>query len=288
MIKIIFFLKRIYRNIKRQIWERKIFKFAKPYLNRGVYYFLTETREIKQGMSLLYPHFVFLRKGGTDSLEYGVGSGKIVLLRKTTAHGYFLKKEKYFDFKRRYIDYCAFFNYPCTRIISFEDKDKCVEIERIYGKVYTDKNHNLLVVELLLDRAINAKIKVDSDNYTYFLQHGDVKPDNIIWENTESLRFIDLDGVDYYPPLFDLLHYLSSVRYSFPEIIEVLNQYEKTIKQICMLARIDTGESMIDMLLYRFLLFYKKLGAFFGDFHFLTIDNTVNYPKTNTLLLSML
>lgn len=302
-------IKNVLRPIRIEYQNRKAirraFACAKLVLKRGVYYIPTGTNGFiyvgKNNLSIcnffcFRFYFNFKKREGIvcangmqlDSIsriDFGLGKGKVVLLTMDKAYGFYDSKEHYLKAKKNYLRNYYSFNYPCVKIYGFEDSRNMIVMERIKGKSIYDSEHDEMIVTSLLKFEISSKSCLSEDNEVLFLQHGDVKCANIIWIN-DDYRFIDLDNLDFLPPLFDVFHYLAG--YKLEDVIIILEKNIELIKEICKKADIDLQSNIFDNLFCRYVAQYKKWGCCYSDFDYLNTEYTYrNYPLTANLLKSI-
>lgn len=291
-----------YRNLKN---VRRAFACAKLVLNRGVYYVPQGTNVFcnvdKKNFSIFNLfcfrlYFNFKKRKGIvcangmqlepmSRIEFGLGMGKVVLLTMDKAYGFYYSKGLYLKAKNNYLRNYNSFKYPCIKIYGFEDSRSLIVMERINGKSIYDSEHDEMIVTSLLKFGVSTESRLSEDNEVLFLQHGDAKCSNIIWIN-DDYRFIDLDGLDFLPPLFDVFHYLAG--YKLEDVIAILEKNIELVKEICKRANIDVHSNLLDILFSRFVAQYKKWGVCYGDFKFLNIDYTFKYlPQTANQLKSI-
>lgn len=300
-------LKNVYNAFVNRRNAKKAFICAKRFLFKGIYYIPFGTKQIRRldrrffkFKNLIHMHIYInkILKGGdthyignpldcyVDSICFGVGQGKIVLMTEDTAYGFYNTEKGYSGSKNNYDRYYAEFNYPCINNITFNDDFKCIVMDRVFGVQHNEAYYHEIVVKKLLELSVNAAIKVNTKGEVLFLQHGDASPNNILWNGVEFC-FIDLDNMNYYPPLLDVFHYFCCASYSLSEIVAILNQSEETVKRICERARINVDKNYLDELFYCYIMHYVKMNCCFEDFKFLTSKNTVEFPMTNEILRSI-
>ena len=291
-----------YRNRKT---IRRAFACAKLVLNRGVYYVPQGTNVFcnvdKSNFSIFNLfcfrfYFNFKKRKGIvcangmqlepmSRIEFGLGKGKVVLLTMDKAYGFYDSKGLYLKAKKNYLRNYNSFNYPCVKIYGFEDSHNMIVMERIKGKPIYDSEHDEIIVTSLLKFGVSSESRLSEDNEVLFLQQGDAKCSNIIWIN-DDYRFIDLDNLDFLPPLFDVFHYLAG--YKLEDVIAILEKNMEFIKEICKRANIDVHSNLLDILFSKYVAQYKKWGECYSDFNFLNTDYTYKYlPQTANQLKSI-
>ena len=158
-------------------------------------------------------------------------------------------------------------------------------MQNVIGEIFADRKHDKIILDYLFKSAVNlVPIYINDD--IRFIQHGDCKRRNIIWKNGSDFVFIDLDGIRALPCLFDILHYSACVKMTFEDIKKEFCEHYDQLKIIAVKIGMEMGIHFIDKILYDYVLFYKQSGSNFGDFSFLTIENSAEYFRTNELLKS--
>lgn len=299
--KIISPLCSIYRHRRT---NKRAFRYARCMLNKGVYYNPVGANEFRlidkaffsiQNLSPLCIYCNFKQEkqiqftGGEDfrvnSICFGVGKGKVVLMTNDKAYGFYDTEVLYQQAKSNYLKYYKSFNYPCVHIYGYEDDLNLIVMERVKGEIIRDYYHDNIILTELLKNNISSETTITKDNEVLFLQHGDAKPENIIWVN-EEYYFIDLDNIQFLPPLFDVFHYLAV--YKLEDVISFLEKNIELIKEVCKRAHIDLQSNILDNLLYRYVSQYKKWGYCYSDFNYINTEYTYkNYPLTANLLKSI-
>lgn len=274
--------------------EIQAFRYAKLFLKPGVYYANKNGRFNRIDRYVLFPsnisHLFFIRTSGANEypkaeyIDFSIGQGKVIILIQSKSYGFFFTQKGYENAYRTYKEYYSNFNYPCVKIFSFSARKNLIIMERLLGKHFFDGTHDLVIVRDLLLLACSSPIQKDNNGVVKFLQHGDTNRKNVIWNNN-NYSYIDLDNVGYYPPLLDVFHYLCMSGYSLSEIVSVLNENIKTVETICNRANI-VSDNLLDELFYGYVDHYIRMNACFEDFRFLTVENTLDYPKTHRLLCS--
>ena len=299
--KIISPLSRIYRH---RIANKRAFRCARCMLKKGIYYKPIGINEFRlidkaffsiQNLSQLCIYcnlkqrkqiqFIGGEDNTVDSICFGLGKGKVVLMTNEKAYGFYDTEDLYLQAKNNYLKNYNSFNYPCARIYGYEDNINLIVMERVRGEIIRDYVHDNIVITELLKKCISSETIITKDNEVLFLQHGDAKPDNIIWVN-EKYYFIDLDSIQFLPPLFDVFHYLAV--YKLEDVITILENNIELIKEICKRADIDLQSNIFDNLFYRYITQYKNWGCCYSDFNNLNTEYTYrNYPLTANLLKSI-
>lgn len=302
IIKVLQSFYSIYRCKKE---GKRAFRCAKVMLNKGFYYIpwgSNEFRRIDKDYlkvknlflsSLFFNHYqgdsVKINTEGdalpTDRISFGLGSGKVVLMTDDKAYGFYDTDGLYLRAKENCIEKYKDFNYPCVRIFGYQDRNRLIIMERVNGEIIKDSFHNELMVKELLKLQTRSKIKTTEEGNVLFLQHGDAKFTNIVWLNNDYC-FIDLDNIQYLPPLFDVFHYLAS--YGVNYILKLLRDNNNLVEEICLKANIDTNSNMIDSLFYKYISQYKEWGVSYGDCRFLDTEYVYkNCPLTSKLISSI-
>ena len=286
-------------NMRKQM-EKKVFYYAKNFLKAGIYIVPFNRNEIislrKAPFQIRNVFHIYINfsknqfneiiERDTDYIEFDYGSGKFVIFTDNFAYGFYMRNNLYIYAKNNYTKYYDKFNYPHICIFSFVDALKCIIMQRGFGVKYKDLNHDKMIVKSLLEFSTTALVKVNSFGKVYFLQHGDAKRANVLWQENLFI-FLDLDGLHFLPPLFDVFHYLCGAGYGLQEIVSFLEEHYNLINTLCLRAKINDS-NIFDNLFYEYVTYYiNEIGSYYSDFGFLTIDNTKDYPKTNHLLKSI-
>lgn len=277
-------------------WKRnevRTFNILKRNLRRGFYYFPSNKSILKKldircilPKNLFHIYFNSHNNGDFSCLDFGRGCGKTVLLTKHHAYGYYYSEHGYNMSKHNFEAVYDKFNYPCVSGISFNDESKCIKMDRVKGKVFSDSWHDEIIVEKMIAYLVDAEV-IEIHNEICFLQHGDAQRLNVLWNENDSFTFIDLDNMKYYPPMLDVFHYLNVAGYTLEKILTLMNKNRTNIEKICLKAGIDCEKNYIDELFYRYVKHFANMGGCYENFSFLNRKNTITYPKTNSLLKSI-
>lgn len=289
------FLYHTFTNIKNLHF---IIKFAKYFLSNGIYFISkTEKKIMRLNKKLLIRDGVvffvvaYKRKNKYEfnkHITYRFGGNKIVICTKDRAYGCYKTKKSYFYAKKNIIDYYDKINYPLALWLFYNDKAQIIGMKKIIGKTFEDRYHDLIIIDNLFHYAIDL-VPVFCKDRVLFIQHGDCKRGNIIWEDDSShFIFIDLDGLCPLPLLFDLFHYFGCINMSLQEIVEQFDKHKVQLAEIAKKVGMEYNNNFIDHLFYNYILCYKKWGNNFNDFKFLTTENSKDYKKTNDLLKNIL
>ena len=285
---------------------KNAFQLANPFLDAGCYYRpfgTTQFKKIDKKNIRIILYFITFRlyfnkksagndnlkkymNQSVDCLKFSFGCGKVVLIIENIVFGFYNTEKAFLHSKKNYENYYKSFNYPCITNISFIDEMKCIVMSRAFGQCYSDSYHDKIVIKQLIALSTFASIKAGSDGTALFLQHGDANRKNIIWDEDKPI-FIDLDNINYYPPLLDVFHYLCLADYFLEEIVAFLKENEDQVKVIAKRSGIDTEANYIDELLYHYVKYYAEMNCSFEDLAFLKTDNTKEYPKTNQIIRSI-
>ena len=271
--------------------ERRVLKFVKKYLQIGFYYFdkqdLTLKRIVFSNFSLkkfFHSHFVIGESKRINDLKFNYGGEKIIIFLNDKAFSFFKDKSTYLFAKKNWNKYSSSITFPAISISYFDDKKRMNESVAICGNVFRDKMHDLLAVEKMIDFAVTASF--DCREHLY-LQHGDSKRGNLIWVNDNRFVFADLDGIRFYPALFDVLHYLNGANYSFEEIIDILKTHNEKINIIFNNVYCDVSKNHLDDVFFDYVSFLSAHKTRFWEFRFLITDKISNYKKTHKLLKTL-
>ena len=291
--------------IKRGKIARRTFCYSQYLLMKGLYYNPCETNELRKIdrsffslKNILFSHLFYNRTDGKGMNIFGImdlaqnrlsfnhGMGKIVLFTKEYAYGFYEIPQLYQRAKNNFDNNYDLFNYPCVPILGFNDDKELIVMKNLKGRFFADCIHDEIIVQGLLHYNLDSAVKENEYKEVFFLQHGDAKYDNIIW-NKDSFMFIDLDGIQFLPPLFDFFYYLNSRGYSLKDIERFIEKYNALANRIYKKANILDNSNPLDILLYRYVLQFKKWGGYFENFSFLTHSRLSDYPITGKLLKDM-
>lgn len=219
---------------------------------------------------------------------FQAGGGKRVYLFKNYALGFYKDSDLY---KRSQESYQANANqlvFPFAKVVSWNDYFELVIMQRIHGNHFSDKEHDDLVIQLLFEYAVESPIRSNDNGNCLYLQHGDVKRDNIIWVSEKEFVFIDLDNVSYKPFLYDVLKYCNHICMTLREIENAILSNKPSIIKIYKKANLEFDESkFVDSIFYGYVSLYASWGRFYGDLEFLNCDAIKNYPRTYELLQTL-
>lgn len=169
--------------------------------------------------------------------------------------------------------------------LSFDDELKCVQMERIYGRVFNDYTHDKNVINGMIKYLTEAKTRQQKNGKIYFLQHGDASQLNVLWDEGGNYKFIDLDNMNYYPALLDVFHYCCTAGYTLEKIVAFLKEDKAAVEKICERAEIDVRKNYIDELFFGYATHYLRMGICYDDIAFLkSCLKSDEYPKTKELL----
>ena len=157
-------------------------------------------------------------------------------------------------------------------------------MERVNGDQHDDKEHDQLVISKLFEYAIESPMQKSETYEITYLQHGDVKRNNILWTNVNDFVFIDIDNISYRPLLFDVLHYCAMAGMNLDEVLKVLDLHKHSIKKLFLRCDICFGNDYLDLIFYDYTMFFVRLGDCYEDIAFLINGETDSYPRTEDLL----
>lgn len=286
---------------------RRAFYFSQCLLKKGLYYNPCDSKELRRidrGFftlkNIVFSHLFYNRILGEgvgyigtmdfahNKICFSSGMNKTVLLTNEYVYGFYNEEKWYRWAKSSYEKYYNQFNYPCVKILGFNDDKKLIIMKRVEGKVYMDRVHDEHIVQNLLYFNLESVIEENANKEVLCLQHGDAKYDNLIWDE-ESLKFsfIDLDGIQFLPPLFDVFYYLNSRGYNLQDIEMLIEKNKSMVIRIYQKAHIADECNPLDILFYRYVLKFKEWGVYLGNFRFLTHSCEIDYPITGKLLKDM-
>ena len=143
-------------------------------------------------------------------------------------------------------------------------------MQRIHGNHFSDIEHDDLVIRLLFEYAVESPIRSNDNGNCLYLQHGDVKRNNVLWINASNFVFIDIDNISYRPLLFDVLHYCAMAGMNLDEILSILDLHKSSIKKMFFRCDYCFDENYLDFVFYNYVLFFVRLGDCFDDVAFLS------------------
>ena len=186
----------------------------------------------------------------------------------------------YWNVKSNYTSFLELINYPTIRPVCFYDNFLLIKTNIIIGSPNTSTKDEYILKNLLM-YALTADSKKDGDRVLY-LQHGDVKDDNILWINDSDFIFIDLDFIGYKSILYDCIHFLFSRFYSMKSIEDFFNRNKREIRSLLLRFQIEFNSQTIDRIMseyvmYTFPIDRKKIRKIINE----------NYPITLRTLEKM-
>lgn len=213
-----------------------------------------------------------------SDIAFGIGQGKVVLMTRDKVYGFYHTQNLYMNSKNNCVNNYEKFNYPSVPISGFDDSRRLIIMDFIEGVTYRDRRHDTILVKEMLKYGTSAET-ITKDGKVLFLQHGDAKQDNVIWNN-ESLCFIDVDNVNYLPPLFDVFHYLNNCDYELWEVERTIDDNQTLVSQICEKANIAIDDNPKDSLYSGYVGQFAKWGGYFqGILNFFVLLTTRSTPK---------
>lgn len=291
-----------FQKKKNRKKEKRIFLCAKKYLKPGLY--CCQNSMIRKinfkdiRLQNVFSYYVKFNNGKSrlignqifeyTNAEYTFGYGKDVFIFDDIVVGFYKRHEFFEMSKNNYQKHIKASVYPFVKVISFNDAEESVIMQKVIGVHYNDKKHDDYLIEKLFLYALESPICVsDNGEYTY-LQHGDMKRENTIWTDENTFIFIDLDGTSYLPLFFDILHYCAMINMNLDEIINVIDSHLLIVKQVFGKFNLSIYNNYLDFIFYYYALFFARLGDCFEDIAFLTDADLSAFPKTNGLLHSLL
>ena len=262
------------KSIIKRKTENKVFGCAKKYLKRGIYIF--ENKKImplknKKYLLRIYKiHIVFCNKSEKEysSIEYDHGSDKYIVLLDECVVAFFKSEYLYNRAKESYLRYKNKIVYPIAKTIGFDDNNRTVIMERIYGRQYHDRDHDMMVISELFKYALLSPIKKDCGEKCYYLQHSDAWRDNIIWQNDSSFVFIDTDLFSYKPLLFDIIYYCEMSGMSLEEIVLILTDNYCYFEKIYKRFNLTVDTNFLDLVFYDFAYEFIRMGNYLNNINF--------------------
>ena len=272
--------------------EKRAFNVVKDYLKTGFYYFSYREKIIRKIRTkeffskIIFSTFFNFSKtnGNATTKKFTSGFGKYVFINENICLCVPYTNELYYFAKKNYVKNAPFLSYPMAKIINFNDSRCYFEMEKIDGVRFFNREHDLIVLEVMLKQALI--LPVDYSNKT-MLQHSDAKRNNVIWKDDKTFVFIDLDGISYYPILFDYIHYASSIIVNIDDFMSLLQNHYSLISNVLSRFGIDyKGIRSLDIVFYNYVLWYKtNCESLTDDYLFLSkLDKTL-FPNTNHLFI---
>lgn len=223
---------------------RRFCKMDKGYFNiKNIFKFQLWVNSVKECDAIDEIDFPSLP---LDSVEFGVGQGKVVLMSGDKAYGFYDSLRLYQNSRNNYYNHIEKFNYPSVQVLGFYDRKRLIVMNLVSGVVRKDYTHDKILVQEMLKIGAMSDTRTQGDK-TLFLQHGDAKRENVLWNN-ESFCFIDLDNINYLPPMFDVFHYLNNCDYDLMEVMGFLEDNKSAVEKICCKANISIEDNPLDCL----------------------------------------
>ena len=220
---------------------RLYFKTIEDFLSNG--YYQVDDKTIKKvTFSLKDFYKTFKVKTHKEKLfNYTEGSlfftaYKVGFLTNDKAFYFINKKERFNLYKENYLKYKE--NLPYKSIsLTFYNERQLVVAPLINGKIYKDLSHFDIFLNALFEAASKNKHELvkkrvfDQDVLIpWYVQHGDCKNANIIWDENDGFTLIDLEAINLYPALYDVFYYLFITKKE--ESISVLKS-DVFLKAVC-------------------------------------------------------
>ena len=126
--------------------------------------------------------------------------------------------DKYIQQLEKYVGYII---YPMSEFLEISVQERYTVAKRIMGKPYFDREHALYLAGELLrfagqatDMARPEKFEylnsTDYQNIRYHVQHGDMQPYNVLWQDDTHYSMIDFDLAGVFPTFYDFFYIILS------------------------------------------------------------------------------
>ena len=283
--------------IKLRRYERYLLLLFSRYLKGGFFYICFKERKVAKptirdifSKKVFHIHFLFHKnKAGFDNVLFSEGGLKYVLLFPSyvVCIPYDSRElnigaiTTYNRCKLVALKCLPLFPYPFAKIYHFEDDIKHYYMERIFGVHKNDFSHNQMMIVFLLKLSLECPI--DKNNNTY-IQHGDAKPDSILWVDERPI-FIDLDSVNYYPLLFDVVHFAAISEVGVNELISIIISNLNLLNDLLLKFEIKyKGLTTLDVIFCNYVEFCKSHYNNTVAFYFFNCLDKTHFPLTAKII----
>lgn len=238
---------------------KKYFKKVEYFLDDG--YYIINDKEIKQTNkkdASFYRRFK-VSSGNNKFANYTSGrlfftKYKAGLLTDEKAFYFINDNDRYALYKKNYVLYKDRFLYPSISLEFIDDK-MLVVASIVKGLLAKDCSHFAIFLDSLFSFASKSRYEYKDAIYTdlklpWYVQHGDCKNANIIWnKDNDEFTMIDLEAIDIYPPLYDVLYYLFITKKE--ESINILNsnEFNKKVRGFYSRLMKDVPNNILDITL---------------------------------------
>lgn len=224
--------------------KRKV-KHLSPFLEKGIYTVTPNSIEKKFG----FPFFIVFNSSAHYTaneppikLFYGGWSGKILAFAEKYVYSFYpMKGIKGLVYIKKYLHFLA---YPKSEIYKISVLKLYTIAENVKGKSLSDMNHITRVAKDIIKYNVSAELFTKNrfpivaennlSDVPFYVQHGDLTFQNIIWVDDNNYKIIDLDTIDIYPCFYDLLRLMFDFHeegldlYLGNELDEEINTYIKS------------------------------------------------------------
>ena len=280
------FKKRFIDYINRRKVEKRAFNSLKSLLRSGFYYFsYTEMMIVKIDLKKIFctpPHNLFFnftfKKRGLSFVTFSKGYNKLVLMLHDECICIPYNTLLYIHVRDRCAFLSSFIPYNVAPVFHFDDNNSTYKQKKIDGIHLNDKKHFEIMIKTILESAV-----VSPSNYLdkTYLQHGDFKPQNILWIGNDYI-LIDIDDLSFYPILFDFFHFCAISQIDALETIALLEANSDLVNLI--LNKFDMSYSIksIDYIACKYIEYFRRVNPFWkiDDYIFLKKLKKSEYPKT--------
>lgn len=300
-------IKTLFKRIRRYLQIKSALKYARHFLVDGIYKVDERTickikkNDKKNNSKTFNVHCKNKIIEPVDCLYFIVNKYKFIFVAEKQSFFYIKKRKRYLLFKKRYSCFGNTLLYHHINL-EFFDKKKLVVGDTAIGIKY--KSHEMFdeVVNIIVgiaqeSNSVVRNIKISNKEYSvpFYVQHGDFKDSNIIWDGN-NYKLIDLEEIGVYPILFDLFFYtFISKPFSFLDIIFsnrfvelVKNVWKKLDESISFREKYIFVDYTVSIYLSYLLQMYKKehTKEFFNYYLFWTSSNFLKDKRlTQTKLI---
>lgn len=275
----------------------RYFKNGKTYLKDGVYYLDGQSfYQLNSNRKDIKPwnKVKIQKKNKLYSTEYSsgiyvVGQYKAKFLFKDYIVFFVYSRKRFCETMEKYNSYVSFITYDVASY-SFDVSKKMIATTMINGERHNDDSHFNAFINKICEQYLPSKIyqKKDINNFKnipFFIQHGDCKNSNIIWQGNKPI-LIDLEAIDSYPIFYDLFYYIFITKKE--NTTEVLDDIRTSIINVLYKIKSNCDFDPLDYYLscyFAFLCNYisKKCSSFVAKFYLGWINYITrsDYPLLN-------
>lgn len=244
-------------KIKYRHKLKNYFKKIEYFLDDG--YYSVDDKKIKKTDPSTVSFFKRFKVNTGDNKIFKYNSGSLFFTKYKSGFltndkaFYFIKnKDRYDIYKSNYSMFRSRLLYPSFHL-EFVDDRLLVTGPIVEGTIYKDLSH----FDAFLDELFDYSKKSDFEyrlfacndktiKMPWYVQHGDCKNANIVW-NENEFTLIDLEAIDLYPPLYDVFYYLFITKKE--ESIKVLESqnFQNSVKCFFEKSIKDVPENILDI-----------------------------------------